>query len=184
MNYRCFVLGLLARQPMSGYDIKRCFESFGWLIHSPSFGSLYPALHALQEDGCLTMQVAEGESGLSRKVYTITESGRQALEKWGHESAEADTSLKTFLMHLMVADTLSCEALLTHLEQRRSQLSDYQTALKQAGDATGDNGDLGEQLALDYGRVMAAAETVWLERKLAQLCPPPRESAAEKSGSM
>jgi DNA-binding PadR family transcriptional regulator len=54
---------------MSGYDIKRCFGNFGWLIHSPSFGSLYPALHALQKDGCLTMQVLEGESGLSRKVY-------------------------------------------------------------------------------------------------------------------
>ena len=88
MNYRYFVLGLLAQQSMSGYDIKRCFESFGWLIRSPSFGSLYPALHALQEDGCLTMQVVEGESGLSRKVYTITEVGQQALEKWIHESME------------------------------------------------------------------------------------------------
>jgi DNA-binding PadR family transcriptional regulator len=184
MNYRYFVLGLLAQQPMSGYDIKRCFESFGWLIHSPSFGSLYPALHALQEDGCLTMQVVEGESGLSRKVYTITEAGRQALEKWVHESMEAGTSLKTFLMHLMVADNISREALLTHLEQRRSQLSDYQTALEQAGDATGGNGDLGGRLALDYGRVMAAAETVWLERKLAQLCRPPCESAVEESGAL
>jgi DNA-binding PadR family transcriptional regulator len=179
MNYRYFVLGLLAQQPMSGYDIKRCFESFGWLIHGPSFGSLYPALHALQEDGCLTMQVLEGESGLSRKVYTITEAGRQALEKWIHESMEADISLKTFLMHLMVADNISREALLTHLEQRRSQLADYQTALEQANEAASNNGDLGNHLALDYGRVMAAAETVWLDRKLAQLCRPPCEPAVE-----
>jgi len=168
MNYRYFVLGLLAQQPMSGYDIKRCFESFGWLIHSPSFGSLYPTLHALQEDGCLTMQVIEGESGLSRKVYAITEGGQQALEKWIHESTEAETSLKTFLMHLMVADNLSREALLTHLEQRRSQLADYQTALKKTDEATGGNGDLGERLALDYGRGLATAETAWLNRKLAQ----------------
>ena len=168
MNYRYFVLGLLAQQPMSGYDIKRCFESFGWLIHSPSFGSLYPVLHALQEDGCLTMQVLEGESGLSRKVYTITEAGRQALEKWIDESAETDISLKTFLMRLMVADNLSREALLTHLRQRRSQLADYQTPLKQVNEATGNNGDLGERLALDYGRVLATAETAWLNRKLVQ----------------
>lgn len=179
MNYQHFVLGLLAQQPMSGYDIKRCFGIFGWLIHSPSFGSLYPALHALQKDGCLTMQVLEGESGLSRKVYTITETGRQALEKWIEESMEADISLKTFLMHLMVADNLSSETLLTHLERRRSQLADYQTALKQADESTGDNGDLGERLALDYGRVLAAAETVWLDRKLAQLCRPSCKSAVE-----
>jgi hypothetical protein len=130
------------------------------------------------------MRVVEGESGLSRKVYTITEAGRQVLGKWVHESMEADASLKTFLMRLMFADTLSREALLTHLEQRRSQLSNYQTALEQASDATGDNGDLGGQLAFDYGRVMSAAETVWLERKLAQLCPPPRKPAVEESGSI
>lgn len=176
MNYRHFVLGLLAQQPMSGYDIKCCFESFGWLIHGPSFGSLYPVLHALQEDGYLTMQVIEGESGLSRKVYTITEAGRQALDKWIDESLETEKSLKTFLMHLMVADNLSREALLNHLEQRRSQVADYQTALNRIDKARGGDGDLGEQLALDYGRILATAETIWLDRKLAQLCRPPHES--------
>jgi PadR family transcriptional regulator AphA len=179
MHYRYFVLGLLAQRPMSGYDIKRCFESFGWLIHSPSFGSLYPALHALQEDECLTMQVVEGESGLARKVYSITEVGRQALQKWIDESMEDDTSLKTFLMHLMVADNLSREDLLAHLEQRRSQLANYQTALEEIGKESGNRGDLGERLALDYGRVLAAAETVWLDRKLDQLCQPSCEPAGE-----
>jgi DNA-binding PadR family transcriptional regulator len=184
MNYRHFVLGLLAQRPMSGYDIKCFFESFGWLIHGPSLGSLYPTLHALQADGCLTMQVIEGESGLPRKVYTVTEAGRQAFEKWVDESIETDKSLKTFLMHLMVADNLSHEALLTHLEQRRSQLADYQTALEQADEAAGDNGDLQDPLALDYGRVMAEAETIWLNRKLAQLCQLPGESAVEESGTL
>jgi PadR family transcriptional regulator, regulatory protein AphA len=175
MNYRYFVLGLLAQRPMSGYDIKCCFESFGWLIHGPSFGSLYPMLHSLLEEKHLTVEVIEGESGLSRKVYTITETGKHALEKWINESPETDKSLKTFLMHLMVADNLSRDALLTHLEQRRLQVADYQTALKRVGEAEGGDGDLGERLALDYGRVLAAAETVWLERKLAQLCQPPHE---------
>ena len=97
---------------------------------------------------------------------------------------EADTSLKTFLMHLMVAGNLSREALLTHLEQRRSQLADYQTTLKQVGEAANDDRVLGERLALDYGRVMAAAETVWLDHKLAQLCRPPCELTIEEVGSV
>ncbi|MFL7795217.1 MAG: PadR family transcriptional regulator [Anaerolineae bacterium] len=180
MNYRYFVLGLLAQRPMSGYDIKCFFESFGWLIHGPSLGSLYPMLHALQADGCLTMQVTEGESGLLRKVYMVTEVGQQAFKTWVDESIETDKSLKTFLMHLMVADNLSRETLLTHLEQRRSQLADYQTALEQANEQTGDNGDFQDPLALDYGRVMAEAETVWLNHKLAQLCQSPCESAVEE----
>jgi DNA-binding PadR family transcriptional regulator len=179
MNYRYFVLGLLARRPMSGYDIKCCFENFGWLIHGPSFGSLYPTLHTLLEDGNLTVEVIEGESGLSRKVYTITEAGRQALEKWIEDSMDTDTCLKTFLMRLMVADSLSREDLLTHLEQRRSQVADYQTDLERIRDEVGNGKDLGEHLALDYGRVLAAAEAIWLDRKLAQLCQPSREPAVE-----
>ena len=114
-----------------------------------------------------------------RARSTITGTGQQALEKWIEESMEADISLKTFLMHLMVADNLSSETLLTHLERRRSQLADYQTALTQADEATGDNGDMGERLALDYGRVLATAEMVWLDRKLAQLCRPSCKSTVE-----
>jgi DNA-binding PadR family transcriptional regulator len=174
MDYRGIVLGLLARQPMSGYDIKRCFEGFDWLIHGPSLGSLYPALHALLEDGCLTMEVVEGERALSRKVYSITEAGRQALETWIGESTDTNTSLKTFLMHLMVADCLSPEALLAHLRWRRSQVADHQVELGQAGEEGSYGGGL-ERLALDYGQVLAAAEMAWLDRKLAvcsSLCEP------------
>jgi hypothetical protein len=69
------------------------------------------------------------------------------------------------------------------LEQRRSQLADYQTVLQQAGEETNDGRVLGERLALDYGRVLAAAETVWLDSKLSQLCRSPRESTAEEAGS-
>jgi DNA-binding PadR family transcriptional regulator len=50
-----FVLGLLAQQPMSGYDIKRLLKSLGWLVDSPGFGGLYPALRALLGHGLVTM---------------------------------------------------------------------------------------------------------------------------------
>jgi DNA-binding PadR family transcriptional regulator len=50
------ILGLLAQQPMSGYDIKRFLKSLSWLIDSPSFGSIYPTLRALREDDLVTME--------------------------------------------------------------------------------------------------------------------------------
>ena len=43
-----FMLGLLAGS--RGY-----LESLDWLIRSPSFGSLYPALHGLLKDGLVTV---------------------------------------------------------------------------------------------------------------------------------
>lgn len=44
---RHFILGLWVQQPVSGYDIRQMFKGLEWLIGAPSFGSLYPALHAL-----------------------------------------------------------------------------------------------------------------------------------------
>ena len=50
VSLRFFVLGLLAQQSMSGYDIQRFLKSLSWLIGSPSPGSLYPILRALREE--------------------------------------------------------------------------------------------------------------------------------------
>jgi len=57
VSIRHFILGLLNRQRMSGYDIRRFLKSLSWLIDSPSPGSLYPALHILLEDGLVTVEV-------------------------------------------------------------------------------------------------------------------------------
>jgi DNA-binding PadR family transcriptional regulator len=50
VSLRYFVLGLLAQEPMSGYDIKRFLKGLNWLIGSPSDGSLYPNLRALLQE--------------------------------------------------------------------------------------------------------------------------------------
>ena len=82
MSIRRFILGLLARQPMSGYDIKRFLKSLSWLIDSPSFGSLYPALHALLEDGLVTVEVVPRQDKPPRKIYSVTEAGRCCEGGW------------------------------------------------------------------------------------------------------
>ena len=63
-SFRYSILGLLTHEPMSGYDIKRFLESLGWLVGSPSYGSIYPALHALLEDVRLMFHELAGSKGL------------------------------------------------------------------------------------------------------------------------
>ncbi len=81
VSTRHFILGLLTRQPMSGYDIKRFLKQLSWLVDSPSFGSLYPALHALLKDDRVTVEVIPRQDKPPRKIYTITEAGRQVLQE-------------------------------------------------------------------------------------------------------
>jgi PadR family transcriptional regulator AphA len=168
-SIRHFVLGLLNRQPMSGYDIKRFLKRLSWLIDSPSFGSLYPALHALLRDDLVTVEVVPCKDKPPRKIYTITEAGRHVLREWMDQPVTSNASLKAFLMRLILADNLSHDGLVTHLQQRQAQVTAHQLALERTAETMGGSMDLGDRLALDYGLTVASAELTWLNRTLFQL---------------
>lgn len=165
---RHFILGLLVNQPMSGYDIKRLFGRFRWLVGRSSFGNIYPALHSLLEEGLVTVDVIASPDRPPRKVYHINERGLQALEAWNREPVEQDVSLKTFVMRLLLSGNLDREELMAYLEQRRADVAEQRDALQELADPTHD-GDLGRTLALEYGLALSGKEIDWLERTLEQL---------------
>jgi len=173
VSIRHLILGLLTQQRMSGYDIKRFLKSLSWLIDSPSFGSLYPALHALLEDGLVTMEVAPRQGRPPRKIYTVTEAGRQALRKWMDQPVAPRASLKAFLMRLILASSFSHTGLISHLQQRRSYIAVHQAALEPIAEALDGTMDLGQHLAFDYGLTLATAELAWLDSTLEQLSQQP-----------
>ena len=156
---------------MSGYDIKRFLKNLSWLIDVPSFGSLYPSLHALLKDGLVTMEVVVRQDRPPRKIYTITEAGKEALQAWLSQPSEPNASLKKFVMRLALAGQLSQVGLLAHLEQRRARVAAQKASLEQFI-AKGEDADLGERLMLNYELSLAAAELAWLDSTLARLSQP------------
>jgi len=167
------ILGLLTKQPMSGYDIKRFLKSLSWLIDSPSFGSIYPTLRALREDGLVTVEVVPRQGKPRRKIYTITEAGRQALREWVDRPVALDASLKTFVMRLILATNLSHTGLIAHLQQRRSQVAAHRATLKRIAEALDGTRDSGQRLTFGYGLTLATAELDWLDSTLEQLSQQP-----------
>ncbi|MDY7040716.1 MAG: PadR family transcriptional regulator [Chloroflexota bacterium] len=174
VRFRYFVLGLLARQSMSGYDIRRFLKGFSWLIGSPSFGSLYPVLHALLEEGLVTVVVFPSEDKPPRKTYTITEAGRQVLQRWLNQPVGSGAPLKAFVMRLILASNFSRAGLIAHLEQRRTQVAAHHADLEQTANKLGEV-DLGQDLALGYGLAIAAAELAWLDSALELLSELPQQ---------
>ncbi len=155
---------------MAGYDIKRLLQRLDWLIGSPSFGSVYPTLHTLLKDGLVDVSVAHNEERPSRKVYSITLAGQQALQAWLDQPVEPGISLKEFLMRLMLAGNLSHHGLVAYLQQRRSEVAARRPKLEKVARSE-ENTALGRQLAFDYGLAAAAAELAWLDRTLERLSP-------------
>ncbi len=169
VSVRYVILGLLTQQPMSGYDIKQLFESFNWLIGSPSYGSLYPALHDLLNEELVAMEIIPNQDKPARKEYHTTAKGKNALREWLQQPATCDTPLKPFLMRLMLADNYSHEGLVGYLHQRRSQVVAYHSDLQERARNGDEIDDLGQELIFNYGLAMANAELQWLDHVLEQL---------------
>jgi DNA-binding PadR family transcriptional regulator len=173
-SMRHVVLGILAQRPMSGYDIKRLLGGLSWLVDSPSFGSLYPGLHALLADGLVTVEVVPSDSRPPRKVYTITEAGRCAFQEWVGQRVQMGSSLRQFVIVLSLAGNLSATELHDYLEQRREHVASRKPGIEQALSTASEAVDLGQYLTLDFGRSLADAELAWLDRTLAWLARRPQ----------
>jgi PadR family transcriptional regulator AphA len=169
VSIRHLILGLLTQQAMSGYDIKRLLESLSWLMDSPSFGSIYPALRSLREDGLASMEEVLCQGKSSRKIYTTTKRGRRALREWVDQSITSGTSLKAFVTRLILAGSFSHAEIITHLQQRRSEVTACHAALKQLTETEYRMMDSGQRLTFDYGLALATAELAWLDGALKQL---------------
>jgi PadR family transcriptional regulator AphA len=79
---RYVLLGLLAREPLSGYDLKlrmeRRVENFWSARHS----QIYPELARLEEGGYVTHRVVEQKDRPDKKVYEVTDAGFEVLREW------------------------------------------------------------------------------------------------------
>jgi DNA-binding PadR family transcriptional regulator len=167
LSFRFLILGLLDQRPMSGYDVKRLLAGLDWLIGSASFSSIYPALHALLEDGLVTVAVVTHKNRPSRKIHSITEKGREVLREWLDQPVPPKASSRAFVRQLILTQTLSKGELATHLHQRRTQVIDQRNTLKAMRNESQRAGP-GWQLALDYGLALAETELDWLDRTLDQ----------------
>ncbi len=77
------VLGLLAYWgPMSGYDLKRMFDHVLAPMWAAAHSQVYNELRRMRELGWAEMEREEQEARPDRKVYHITQAGREALVAW------------------------------------------------------------------------------------------------------
>ena len=74
-----FILCVLHERPMHGYDIATAVERSTNGSCSPTEGTIYPVLREFEEGGYVTVE-AEVVSGRERKVYTLTDRGREAFK--------------------------------------------------------------------------------------------------------
>jgi DNA-binding PadR family transcriptional regulator len=85
---RLYLLKLLEESPRHGYEVIRLLEDRFMGLYAPSPGTIYPRLQRLEAEGLVT-QSQEGD----RKVYRITDAGRQELAGRREELDELEADI-------------------------------------------------------------------------------------------
>jgi transcriptional regulator len=75
------ILKTLAREPLHGWGISKRIQLLSGDVLSVQQGSLYPALHRLENQGWVTAEWKNTDQGRSAKVYALTREGRRQLER-------------------------------------------------------------------------------------------------------
>ena len=85
------ILKILALEPLNGWSISLRLKQVSGDILQVSDGSLYPALHKLEQEGWIRAEWKASENNRRAKFYSLTRLGRKQFEKeaanWGRLSA-------------------------------------------------------------------------------------------------
>jgi poly-beta-hydroxybutyrate-responsive repressor len=85
----------LAKKPAHGYELIEHLSDAGGMAPDP--GNFYRVLRSLEEDGCVCSTWDTQNTGPARRVYELTDQGREFLQAWAVTIKQTSQSLDRFL---------------------------------------------------------------------------------------
>lgn len=160
MKLRHAILGLLADEPRSGYDISRAFASS--VVHF--WHADQSQIDRLEADGTISTRVIAQSGRPDRRVHSLTDVGRAELDAWLASPLEPRRAKDTLLARIFFAAPLGHERVLALLDEAERAIRADQEALE-ALEVDVDNLDTALKAAtLQYGILGARMELEWVER--------------------
>ena len=134
MDVRTLCLGILSLGDATGYEIKKMVaeDSFSFFSEA-SYGSIYPALTKLTDEGLVTCRALVQEKRPDKKVYSLTPAGREELTRLLARDPGPDRNRSEFLAALLFAEAVSPqrvqELIDDRIDQHRSKIAALETLL-------------------------------------------------------
>lgn len=165
------LLGLLEKQPMSGYDLRKMFASSAMGSFSDSPGAIYPALGRLEKRGLVRGTVQGSTSLRPRRVYRITPKGVTAFKAWLKKPVTRDDVIR-HSNHLMLRfafmdQSLGAEHAMRFLSEFAEEVAGYLPSLRQFLETHGSGMPLSGRLALEFGMQEYRTLLRWARKSIA-----------------
>jgi DNA-binding PadR family transcriptional regulator len=158
-SLRLYLLRLLDEEPRHGYEVIRLLRDRFMGVYSPSPGTIYPRLARLEEEGLVTHDEVDG-----RKVYRITEAGREELRSRSDELDELEEELSASVSDIVrevredvrqTVRSLREELTFAARESRRASkdaAADVRDQARQAREQAGQAGTEGREVVRQGGQ--------------------------------
>jgi len=75
------ILKTIWQEPLHGWGIAKKIQVLSGEVLSVGQGSLYPALHRLEQQGWITATWKDSDLGRPAKLYALTKEGKKQLER-------------------------------------------------------------------------------------------------------
>jgi DNA-binding PadR family transcriptional regulator len=167
------LLGILARKPQHGYELKRTFEQLTGGFWELNYGQIYQSLDRLSEEGYVNFTVEQEDNVPDKKVYAITEEGKRALKEWlaTPEEPRPRPLRDELFIRLAVMSSKDITPMLelisqhqqVYLEKMQELTQSKRELAKARRGRSASSDDLIEELLVEVALLHAEADVKWLE---------------------
>jgi DNA-binding PadR family transcriptional regulator len=167
------IMGCIVQKPQTGYDIRKAFATTPLGHFSSSPGAIYPALKRLEKDGWICGNV-DGEQALRpRRVYEMTELGRDVLKTHLQQAVTRDDviwRMDDLMLRFSVMDGIvGREATLRFLHSFAAELEAYVVRLRSYLDSAKAFMPVSGRLAMENGIEGYQMNAAWARRAIEEL---------------
>ena len=131
MSLKHALLGFLKYGPMTGYELKKFFDTSVVHFWSAKLSQIYPTLKQMHSEGLVAMKVEVQQNRPNRKVYSITNDGRVELLGWLATSAQPVQIRQPLLIKVFFGASVPKEELIRVLRHEADQLKRDIASLQQ-----------------------------------------------------
>ena len=147
------------------FDLKRDYDAFFGRGKPLPFGQVYATLSRLSRDGKVSLGEVEPGAGPDRKLYEITDLGRNEVDSWLTEPVEPEPHLQTVLFIKVVLALMLDRSADHYLDTQRAahlQRMRQLTEIKRSGSTV-------DALLADHGLFHLEADLRWMDLTAARL---------------
>ncbi len=192
MSLGAAILGFLELQPVSGYTLRQRFEGSVGSFWSVTQSQIYRELHQLEAEGLVSVEVERGDGKPDRKVYALTDAGREKLKGWLAAPTEPMQLRHPLLLKFVLSATTEPkvldEVLRAYHESVSAVRADYAARLKAPEIfelARSEREAALWQLSIEHGLAWCDLEMGWAQKARRRLegLPPTTKRAQKRKRS-